>query len=91
MVLLYLNLKIQDGQLQYCGIWLERHALLTGRNYITLEDVPIVAKTVLSTAQTDRVSVFYLLLDNDGDVSTDDIMTCLSVARPTALRTMTET
>ena len=66
------------------------HALLTGRNYITLEDVPIVAKTVLSTAQTDRVSVFYLLLDNDGDVSTDDIMTCLSVARPTALRTMTE-
>ena len=66
------------------------HALLTGRNYITLEDIPIVAKTVLSTAQTDRVSVFYLLLDNDGDVSTDDIMRCLSVARPTALRTMTE-
>ena len=63
---------------------------LPGATTLHLEDVPIVAKTVLSTAQTDRVSVFYLLLDNDGDVSTDDIMTCLSVARPTALRTMTE-
>jgi AAA lid domain len=66
------------------------HALLPGRNYITIEDIPIVAKTVLSTAQTERVSIFYLLLDNDGDVSTDDIMRYLNVARPTALRTMTE-
>jgi DNA-binding transcriptional ArsR family regulator len=66
------------------------HALLTGRNYITLEDIPIVAKTVLSTAQTERVSVFYLLLDNGGDVSTDDIMRYLGVSKPTAGRTMAE-
>ena len=66
------------------------HALLTGRNYITLEDIPIVAKTVLSTAQTERVSLFYLLLDNGGDVSTDDIIEYLGVSRPTAGRTMTE-
>jgi predicted transcriptional regulator len=66
------------------------HALLTGRNYITLEDIPIVAKSVLSTAQTERVSVFYLLLDNGGDVSTDDIMRCLGVSKPTAARTMAE-
>jgi predicted transcriptional regulator len=66
------------------------HALLTGRNYIMLDDIPIVAKTVLSTAQTERVSVFYLLLDNGGDVSTDDIMSCLGVSKPTAGRTMAE-
>jgi hypothetical protein len=66
------------------------HALLTGRNYITLDDVPIVAKTVLSTAQTEKVSVFYLLLDNGGDLSTDDIVGCLGVSKPTAGRTMAE-
>ena len=66
------------------------HALLTGRNYITLDDIPIVAKTVLSTAQTERVSLFYLLLDNGGDASTDDIIEYLGVSRPTAGRTMTE-
>jgi hypothetical protein len=66
------------------------HALLTGRNYITLEDIPIVAKTVLSTAQTDRVTVFYLLLDNNGNVSTDDITRSLGVSKPTALKTMAE-
>ena len=66
------------------------HALLTGRNYITLEDIPIVAKTVLSTAQTGRVSLFYLLLDNGGGVSTDDVMEYLGVSKPTAIRTMTE-
>ena len=66
------------------------HALLTGRNYITLEDVPIVAKTVLSTAQTERVSVFYLLLDNGRDLSTDVITRCLGVSKPTAGRAMAE-
>jgi hypothetical protein len=36
------------------------------------------------------VSAFYLLLDNFGDVSTDDITRCLSVSKPTAGRTMAE-
>jgi hypothetical protein len=66
------------------------HALLTGRNYITMEDIPLVVKTVLSTAQIERVSVFYLLVDNDGDASTDEIIDYLHVSRPTALRTMAE-
>lgn len=66
------------------------HALLTGRNYITLEDISIIVKTVLSTAQIERVSALYLLIDNGGDVSTDDLMECLGVSRPTALRTMAE-
>ena len=44
----------------------------------------------ISTAQTERVSLFYLLLDNRGDVSTNDIVEYLGVSRPTAGRTMTE-
>jgi hypothetical protein len=66
------------------------HALLTGRNYITLDDVPIVVKTVLSTALIDRVGLLFLLINNEGKASTDDIMKHLNVTRHTALRTMTE-
>lgn len=40
------------------------HALLYGRNFVTMEDIPIVVKTVLSTAEIDRVKVFSLLLAN---------------------------
>jgi hypothetical protein len=66
------------------------HALLTGRNYITLEDIPIVIKTVLSTALIDRVGVLFLLINNGGKASTDDIVRHLNVTPPTARRTMTE-
>jgi DUF917 family protein len=39
------------------------HALLTGRNYITIEDIPKVVKTVLSTSRVERVKAFIALLD----------------------------
>ena len=39
------------------------HALLTGRNYITMDDVKIVTKTVLSTARVERVKALIALLD----------------------------
>ena len=61
-----------------------------GRNYLTVVDIPVVVKCVLSTAQIERVSFFYLLINNDGDISTDQIMEYLHVSRPTALRTMAE-
>ena len=66
------------------------HALLTGRNYIALEDLPIVVKTVLSTAMIERVGLLFLLISQGGKASTDDIMRGLNVTRHTALRTMTE-
>jgi predicted transcriptional regulator len=66
------------------------HALSQGRNYLTVVDIPVVVKCVLSTAQIERVSFFYLLINNDGDISTDQIMEYLHVSRPTALRTMAE-
>jgi len=67
------------------------HALLTGRNYITKEqDIPIIIKTVLSTAQIERVSLFSLLIANKGKITTPQIIEFLNVSRPTALRTMSE-
>jgi hypothetical protein len=66
------------------------HALSTGRNYVTMEDVPIAAKTVLSTAQIERVGLFRLLISNGGNLNTTMIEKGLNVSKPTALRTMAE-
>ena len=66
------------------------HALQTGRNYITLDDVPIVIKTALDSAQIERVSMFNLLLAHRGTLTTSQILDSLNVTRKTALRTMVE-
>lgn len=66
------------------------HALLLGRNYITLEDIPIVIKTALSTALIDRVGLLYSLIENKGTMTTEQVTVALKVSKKTALRYMTE-
>ena len=66
------------------------HALFHGRNYLTKEDIPIVIKTVLSTASVERVSVFDKLLINEGRLTTTRITGALNISSPTVKRTMTE-
>jgi hypothetical protein len=66
------------------------HSLLTGRNYITLDDIPMIIKTALDTAPIERVSLFNLLIANNGILTTNQILSSLNVARKTALRTMAE-
>jgi len=66
------------------------HALSRGRNYITLEDVPLIIKVVLSTASIERVTIFDLLLAYKGTMTTTQIADSLNISQPTALRTMTE-
>jgi hypothetical protein len=66
------------------------NALLNGRNWITLDDIPMIINTALDTAQTERVSMFSLLLANGGSLTTNQILQSLNVARKTALRTMAE-
>ena len=66
------------------------HALLEGRNYISIEDIPILVQTVLSTAPKERVMVFNLLLNTKGEVASSEIDLYLNMSRPTALKTMTE-
>jgi hypothetical protein len=66
------------------------HALSRGRNYITLDDTPLIIKVVLSTASIERVTIFDLLLAYNGTMTTSQIADSLNVSKPTALRTMTE-
>lgn len=66
------------------------HALTLGRNYITLEDIPIVIRTVLSTASRERVILFDKLLENDGLLDSIEIREIMHISKPTVLRTMTE-
>ncbi len=66
------------------------HALSYGRNFITMEDIPIIVKTVLSTAHLDKVGLLFFLISNKGKATTEEIRKFLNVTRPTALRNMTE-
>jgi DNA-binding MarR family transcriptional regulator len=70
-----------------------------GRNYIAKEDIPIIIKIALSTANRNRVSVIKLLLttknsEKDGKhirkLHTSDLVEKLNVSRPTAHRAMKE-
>jgi len=66
------------------------HALSVGRNYITVEDIPIIIETVLSTAPLERVVIFDILLAHNGTLTTSEICESMNVSKNTALRTMTE-
>jgi hypothetical protein len=73
-----------------------------GRNYITKEDIPIIIKIALSTANRNRVSVLKLLLttmrraDNGGNYEhkrqffTRDLIEALDISKFTARRAMKE-
>jgi len=66
------------------------HALSQGRTFITMDDIPLVARVVLSTAPMERVAVFDLLIKNGGSLDVNTISEGLRVSEPTARRTMTE-
>jgi hypothetical protein len=66
------------------------HALLTARNYVTADDLPLIIKVVLSTAPIERVTIFDILLGNNGILTVNQITESLNVSEPTARRTMTE-
>lgn len=64
--------------------------MIRGQNKITVDDIPMIIRIVLFTAPVDRVKIFDLLLKQNGNLSTSEIMEFLNLSRPTALRTMTE-
>jgi hypothetical protein len=66
------------------------HALSQGRNYITKEDISLVIKVVLSTASTERVRIFELLLAFGGSLTTRQVVDYLNTSSNTAKRTMAE-
>ena len=67
------------------------HALITGHDHITIEDVKIVVKTVLSTSRIERVKAFIALLDaGKGWISREDLADSLNISPSTAYRLMIE-
>lgn len=66
------------------------HAFMYGRTSITMEDIPLLIKVVLSTASMERVKVLDLLLASDGELTTSQVVHALNVSSPTAKRTMVE-
>ena len=55
------------------------HALSKGRKYITLDDIPIVIQTALSTATLERVRTFELLVAMRGTLTTTQIVESLNI------------
>lgn len=66
------------------------HALSQGRNYITLQDIPLIIKVVFSTASHERVRIFELLVEHRGRLKTSIITDSLNTSNNTAKRTMAE-
>ena len=66
------------------------HALSQGRTNITMQDIPLLIKVVLSTASKERVILFDHLLENNGKLDTINIKDHLLISKKTALKTMTE-
>lgn len=66
------------------------HALSQGRNYLTLQDMPLLIKVVFSTASIERVRIFELLREYHGKLTTSQIAGSLNMSNNTAKRTMAE-
>ena len=66
------------------------HALTQGRTWITIQDLSVVIKTVLSTASLDRVNIFDLLIAHKGILTTKMIKESLNTNHHTAHRIMRE-
>jgi hypothetical protein len=66
------------------------HALSQGRLSFTMEDIPFIIQVVMSTASTERVRIFEILLANNGTLTTSQICDSLEISKNTALKTMLE-
>lgn len=66
------------------------HALMQGRSFVTIQDLPLLIKVVLSTASLDRVNIFDLLIAHNGVLSTSVIKATLNTDHKQAHRIMEE-
>ena len=66
------------------------HALSYGRNYITMEDISLLLKVVLSTGSIERVLILDLLIAHKGTLITSQITAAMRISNNSAKRTMTE-
>lgn len=66
------------------------HALVCGRENISEQDLKMVARVTLDSAPPQRAKLFRHLLENNGQLKTNEVIDILECSRPTALKYMTE-
>ena len=64
------------------------NALCNGCNYITDKDVSVIRKVVLSSASRERVELVKLLIENNGELTSAQLVECRKVSKMTALKIM---
>ncbi len=64
------------------------HALCHGRNYITDDDVHVIRKIVLSSASRERVEIVRLLIENNGELTSSQLVEFRKVSKMTSLKIM---
>lgn len=66
------------------------HALICGRENITHDDLKIVSRVALDSAPPNRSKIFKRLIQNNGQLATNEVIDILRCSRPTALKLMEE-
>jgi len=64
------------------------HALVSGRKQINKEDIAIILEVALDSAIFSRVKLFNALIENNGQLTTDEAINRISCSRTTALKEM---
>lgn len=64
------------------------HALCHGRNYITDDDVHVIRQIVLSSASRERAELVKLLIENNGELTSAQLVEFRKVSKMTALKIM---
>jgi len=64
------------------------HALLSGRDQLSDEDMAPVLEVTFDSAPTLRAKVFRALADNGGELRTSEVEVVLGASKPTALKVM---
>ena len=63
-------------------------AFCNGCNYIVDKDVSTIRKIVLSSASRERVELMKLLIENNGELTSTQLVECRKVSKMTALKIM---
>lgn len=64
------------------------HALICGRTNINHDDLGIILNVTFDSAPLSRSRLFRILIENKGEISTDNLMEKINCSRPNALREM---
>jgi len=66
------------------------HAVVCGRKNIEREDLKTALRIALDSAPPNRSKIFKYLINNEGRIATNEVMTILKCSRPSALKYMQE-